>query len=246
MEGSLRMPGRKMKKLTLPGAATLLQRGSCCSCTAQNLVDAGVLGRAGASQLQTNRSDDRQTLVHLVHRCQRDNDRKRLADMSTREIRVLRFSVISSRKFHDVVSAIQGAIGHPNMSTLVSNMSAAKTFTELEAVVREATGPSGLMEFTRFDLGEVLRKRNGAQAPQSVRLVLGNPIIMSSMVQHVPDAGSYAPVTVLVDERADGVHLSYDRMATFLTPYGNSEALEVAQGLDVKVEALLMAAATGK
>ena len=42
--------------------------------------------------------------------------------------------------------------------------------------------------------------------------------------------GSYAPVTVLVDERADGVHLSYDRMASFLAPYGNRDALEVAEG----------------
>ena len=59
----------------------------------------------------------------------------------------------------------------------------------------------------------------------------------------VPDAGSYAPVTVLVDERANGVHLSYDRMASFLAPYSNSEALKVARDLDEKVEALLSAAA---
>jgi hypothetical protein len=36
-------------------------------------------------------------------------------------------------------------------------------------------------------------------------LVLGNPLIMKEMAKHVPDAGSYAPVTVLVDELADGV-----------------------------------------
>ncbi len=66
---------------------------------------------------------------------------------------------------------------------------------------------------------------------------------MSSMVQHVPDAGSYAPVTILIDERSDGVHLSYDRMASFLATYGSPEALKVAQGLDSKVEALLVAAA---
>jgi hypothetical protein len=59
------------------------------------------------------------------------------------------------------------------------------------------------------------------------------------MVQQVSDAGSYAPVTILVDERPDGVHLSYDRVASFLTPYGNAEALKVAQALDAKVEALL-------
>jgi len=59
------------------------------------------------------------------------------------------------------------------------------------------------------------------------------------MVEHVPDAGSYAPVTILIDERPDGVHLSYDRMASFLQSYGNEQALKVARELDVKVEALL-------
>jgi hypothetical protein len=62
---------------------------------------------------------------------------------------------------------------------------------------------------------------------------------MKEMAKHVPDAGSYAPVTILVDERPDGVHLSYDRMAGFLAPYGNAEALKVAKELDAKVEALL-------
>jgi hypothetical protein len=41
----------------------------------------------------------------------------------------------------------------------------------------------------------------------------------------------------------DGVHLSYDRMASFLAPYGRPEALAIAQDLDSKVEALLAAAA---
>jgi hypothetical protein len=63
------------------------------------------------------------------------------------------------------------------------------------------------------------------------------------MAKHVPDAASYAPVTILVDERPDGVHLSYDRMASFLAPYGNAEALKVAKELDAKVEALLASSA---
>jgi len=50
---------------------------------------------------------------------------------------------------------------------------------------------------------------------------------MRRMVEHVPDAGSYAPVTILIDERPDRVHLSYDRMASFLEPYGNENALKV-------------------
>jgi len=88
-----------------------------------------------------------------------------------------------------------------------------------------------------------VRKETGSDTPRIVRLVIGNPLIMKEMAKHVPDAGSYAPVTVLVDERPDGVHLSYDRMASFLAPYGNPDALAVAQSLDKKVEDLLRQAA---
>jgi hypothetical protein len=79
----------------------------------------------------------------------------------------------------------------------------------------------------------------GLEAPKIVRLLIGNPLIMKEMAKHVPDAGSYAPVTILVDERADGVHLSYDKMTSLLAPYGNLEALAVARDLDSKIEALL-------
>ena len=99
------------------------------------------------------------------------------------------------------------------------------------------------MLFMQLDHGAILRKETGREAPKMIRLVMGNPLIMKEMVKHVPDAGSYAPVTVLVDERADGVHLSYDRVASFLAPYGNPDALEVARDLDKKIEDLLRQAA---
>ncbi len=72
-----------------------------------------------------------------------------------------------------------------------------------------------------------------------MRFMIGNPLIMKEMAKHVPDAGSYAPVTILVDERPDGVHLSYDKMASLLAPYGNPKALAVARDLDSKIENLL-------
>ena len=48
--------------------------------------------------------------------------------------------------------------------------------------------------------GVVLRKEMGRDVPKIVRLLIGNPLIMKDMAKHVPDAGSYAPVTVLLDE----------------------------------------------
>jgi|SRR5713101_3968335 len=163
--------------------------------------------------------------------------------MATKQIAVQRFSVTSSKSFGTVVKALEGAIGHPDMSAFRQNIASAKTFADVETVVHKVIGPSDFMEFIRFDLGEILRKDRGEQAPRSLRLVIGNPLIMKQMVEHVPDAGSYAPVTILIDERADGLHLSYDRMASFLASYGSAEALKVARKLDAKVEGLLSAAA---
>jgi Domain of unknown function DUF302 len=163
--------------------------------------------------------------------------------MATRQVQVERFSVISSRAFKEVVTEFEKAIGHPEMNAFAKSVRVAKTHDELEKIVRAATGPSELMEFTHMDLGEVLRKGSGGAGHQSLRFIIGNPVIMSQMVRYVPDAGSYAPVTILVDERQDGVHLSYDRMASYLAPYGSPEALKVAQDLDSKVERLLAAAA---
>ena len=95
------------------------------------------------------------------------------------------------------------------------------------------------MMFMELDHGAILRKETGLDTPRIVRLLIGNPLIMKDMAKHVPDAGSYAPVTILLVERSDGVHLTYDKMSSLLAPYGNSEALGVARDLDAKIERLL-------
>ena len=92
----------------------------------------------------------------------------------------------------------------------------ATSASELDDVIRPVLGKTGLMQFVEFDHGMILRKGTERHMSKIIRLVLGNPLIMKEMAKHVPDAGSYAPVSVLVDQRADGVHLSHDRMASLL------------------------------
>jgi uncharacterized protein (DUF302 family) len=162
--------------------------------------------------------------------------------MTVRNITVERFSVTSAAPFEAVVARLEAAVGHPDMAAFLAAVTAAPSFTVLETVVAQATGASGIMEFARFDLGAVLRKDRPSSG-RILRLLIGNPVIMKRMAQHVPDVGSYAPATILIDERQDGVHLSYDRMASLLAPYGSADALEVARGLDEKIERLLAAAA---
>jgi uncharacterized protein (DUF302 family) len=160
-----------------------------------------------------------------------------------RTVEMERFTVISPKRFDDVVAALKAAIGHPDMAEFWQATQRATTATELDAVIQPAVGESGLMQFVEFDHGMIVRKATEHHTSRIIRLVLGNPLIMKEMARHVPDAGSYAPVTVLVDERSDGVHISYDRMASLLAPYGNPDALSVARDLDTKVERLLQEAA---
>ena len=163
--------------------------------------------------------------------------------MSTRRINVERVTATSRKSFQEVLSRFDAAIGHPEIQEFWKRVGAAKTKSEMEVVVQSALGASGFMEFARFDHGGVVHKGESGDYAKVFRLVIGNPLIMREMVKHVPDAGCYAPVTILIDERRDGVHISYDRMASFLTPYQNEAALKVAKDLDAKVEALLASAA---
>ena len=159
--------------------------------------------------------------------------------MGIRQVEVQRFSLVSGKSIDDVMASLDAAVGHPDMSAFFHMVAATKTTADLETLVGEAVGPTGLMEFARFDMGAILRMYHGEKAPRCFRLLIGNPLIMKQMAEHVPDAAAYAPVTILIDERSDGVHVSYDRMASFLAPYRNAAALKVAQDLDAKIEGLL-------
>ena len=159
--------------------------------------------------------------------------------MSIRRFEIERLSLISSKPFETVVAALKAGVGRLNLAEFASASKGEGTFAELESVISKDMGRTGLMLFLELDHGAVLREETGLDKPNIVRLVIGNPLVMKEMAKHVPDAGSYAPVTVLVDERPDGVHLSYDTMTSFLAPYGNPKALVVARDLDSKVEKLL-------
>jgi len=163
--------------------------------------------------------------------------------MPTIDIQIQRFSVVSQRPFGEVIRRLTATIARPDPKRFHDAVASATTMGELETVVRQAVGSSDLMEFVRFDSGDVLRKERGGQGPRMLRLVVGNPLIMKEMAKAVPDAASYAPVTILIDERPDGVHISYDSMASLLAPHGDQDALGIAKDLDMKVEGLLQAAA---
>src|ERR1700752_3518511 len=137
-------------------------------------------------------------------------------------VEVERFSLTSSRSFDEGLAAINDAVGHPEMAEFWSSTQQARTVCELENSIQKALGRTGLMSFVQFDHGAIVRKATGRDKPRMVRLVLGNPLIMQEMAKHAPDAGSYAPVTVLAAKFLDGLNLWFDRMLIFLPRSENS------------------------
>jgi uncharacterized protein (DUF302 family) len=159
--------------------------------------------------------------------------------MTKKTIAVERVTFVSNKSFEEVLRLLDVGIGRPNFAEFGPRMNGAATFKEYSSIIHAAVGSADLMEFLRLDLGVALRKDPTVAAYKIARIIAGNPLIMKQMVAHVPDAGSYAPVTILVYEREDGVHVSYDTMASYLAGYGSEKALKVAKDLDAKVLRLL-------
>src|SRR5215472_9217819 len=93
--------------------------------------------------------------------------------ISTRRINVERITLTSRKSLEDVLSKFDAAVGRPNIEEFWKRMATAKTTSEMEKVVQSALGPSGFMEFARFDHGGVVHKGKLGGYPGVVRLVVG-------------------------------------------------------------------------
>ena len=159
------------------------------------------------------------------------------------EVAVRRHIIESERPFASVLDGVFGGISQPDIGQLFSKLAASASYEEFSSLVQQAQGSIGLMRFLQLDLDEALTL--DPQAPdwagrRLVRVIAGNPVTMGEMTRHVADAGSYAPVTILIQELPDGgTRVAYDSVASEIAPYRDAAASEVAQRLDTEVLTLL-------
>ena len=153
-----------------------------------------------------------------------------------------RHVLTSERLFQVVLDGIYTGISQPDIGTLFAKLAASTSYEEFSALVRQAQGSVGLRRFLQLDLDTALAL--DPQAHQAgrrlVRLIAGNPVTMGQMTRHVPAAGSYAPITILIQELpGGGTQVAYDTVASAIAPYGDPAASQVAQRLDTEVLSLL-------
>lgn len=166
-----------------------------------------------------------------------------MASEEVRTVAIRRHVIDTARAFDDVLDGIYTGISRPDLAALFQKLAATTTYEELRTLVAQAQGSSGLMRFLQLDLDAALAhdpQAGDSAGRRLVRIIAGNPVTMGTMTRHVPAAGSYAPITLLVEERADGgTRVSYDSIASALAPYDNAAASAVASHLDTEVLSLL-------
>ena len=167
---------------------------------------------------------------------------KPVASEQVLDIPVRRHVLTSERPFQVVLDGIYAGISQPDIGALFARLAASTSYEEFTALVRQAQGSAGLMRFLHLDDDHVLAL--DPQADQAgrrlVRLIAGNPVTMGQMTRHLPAAGSYAPVTILIQELPGGrTQVAYDTVASAIAPYGDAAASQVAGRLDTEVLALL-------
>jgi hypothetical protein len=159
------------------------------------------------------------------------------------EVLVRRHVFDTERPFSDVLDGVFGGISQPDIELLFSKLAASTSYQEFSSLVAQAQGSAGLMRFLQLDLDHALTLDPQAQdraGRRLVRLIAGNPVTMGEMTRHVADAGSYAPVTILIQEMpGGGTRVAYDTVASAIAPYHDAAASQVAQRLDTEVLGLL-------
>ena len=159
------------------------------------------------------------------------------------EVPINRHMIESEQSFQDVMDGIFGGISRPDIRLLFSDLEASTSYEQFSSIVQQAQGSAGLMQFWQLhlDVALTLDPRATDQAKHRlVRLIAGNPVTMGEMTRHIADAGSYAPVTILIQELPDGgSRVAYDSVASAIAPYHDAAASKVARRLDAAVLTLL-------
>jgi hypothetical protein len=153
------------------------------------------------------------------------------------QIERLRF--VSAKSFDEVLSGLYTGISRPSIDELKERLQGARDLTEFGHIVDVAVGSAGLLEFLHLDLGAAIRMDSLKRPYRMVRIIAGNPMIMRSMTQRVPAAGSYAPISILIYQFESDVFVCYDTLESLLALYDNPEASQIASDLDKKVIALI-------
>jgi uncharacterized protein (DUF302 family) len=105
----------------------------------------------------------------------------------------------------------------------------------VERYLATLRGETGLVLFDIQNHGDLLNLYG--ERKKAKQYVIGNPLIASQMTREDIRASLYAPVRVIVYEGTDKrTYAEYDLPSSLFGQFGNAKILEVAKGLDEKLQ----------
>ena len=143
---------------------------------------------------------------------------------------------VSGRSFDEVWSAFQAATGSVEEG-FDKVAGQAKGSEEFARIFKAREGSSGFMRFLTVDHGAWLA--NYGRGVKGVMVVLGNPLIAITMLNHDFGAGLNVPVRIYIYEGEDGLtRVAYDLPSNLMSGLGNADVTDAARKLDAKLVAL--------
>jgi uncharacterized protein (DUF302 family) len=146
---------------------------------------------------------------------------------------------VTQKSFEAVMAAFKTATGsvEEGFSQVTEQATNPQQF---EAIFRAREGSSGFMRFDTFDHGKWLQLIG--QTAKAVMVILGNPLIARTMLQHDIRAGLNVPVRLLIYEHTDGsTRVAYDLPSSLMSGLENADVTAAATKLDEKLVALAKA-----
>ena len=151
--------------------------------------------------------------------------------------------IASEKPFDQVVVDLRAELGTAPTDRLMDRLAASATWEEFAGECEGFAGRSNLIEVGFLDWGRVLTL--GSTPMKAKLFVVGNPLTARKLLAAGgPEVGLQLPTKIFVYEDADGVaHVSYDKFAPIMAPYGLDDLDTVAGVIDGVLEKLAGAAA---
>lgn len=145
---------------------------------------------------------------------------------------------VSSRRFEEVVSSFESAVGSVEETGFPALLASSKSAEQFETSVHSREGTSGFMRFLTIDHGAWLA-RIGLKAKARM-YTIGNPLIARTMLEHDTAAGLNVPVRLMIyeDVASRTTRLAYDLPSSLMSGLQNEKVAAAAKKLDVKLIAL--------
>jgi hypothetical protein len=152
-----------------------------------------------------------------------------------------RYVFDTTLEFAGVLEAVYSGISRPDIEPLFRRLASVSDYSEFAELVKDVQGSAGLMRFLHLDLDvAVTLETDGVVSRRLGRTIAGNPVTMAGMTRYLGDAGSYAPVTILVEQtphwNPGRIRHRYEYARNLPD---NTDAMSVARVLDAEVIAHL-------